>query len=123
MGEMKTIMLPRIGYTLDPTSGDIKRIESERNGVDNIFIVPENCIVRIDDTVLDAEEGDLVITFYEARFPNKAVVIKSDMWKQNIEAYKNYIQKQKEEWAKSKNNSCICEACDCCDATIPISLN
>lgn len=116
MGEMKTIMLPRIGYILDPMSGDIKHIDSERNAVDNIFIVPENCIVRIDDTVLDAEAGDLVITFYESRFPNKAVVIKSDMWKQNIKAYQDYMQKQKEEWAKS--NSCICE-CENCDTCCP----
>lgn len=103
---------------LDPTSGDVKRIESERNGVDNIFIVPENCIVRIDDIVLDAEAGDLVITFYESKFPNKAIVVKSDMWKQNLKAYQDYIQKQKEEWAKSKDNSCVC-GCKDCDACCP----
>lgn len=61
---------------------------------------------------LDAEEGDILVAFYESTYPNPVILIHSKEWAENILSYRTAEQKRKEEWAKRA--SCgECDACTC----------
>lgn len=48
---------------------------------------------------LDAQEGDIVVTFYDSLFPNPIVIVNSKEWADNITTYNKRQQSAKEEWA------------------------
>lgn len=37
---------------------------------------------------IDVEKGDLIITFYNRKFPNRIVVVKNAEWFENIKVYR-----------------------------------
>lgn len=106
------------GYTFDDSTKVIKRQYSERQSINSVYMVKEDCTVLFGDQAEPANAGDIVITFYESKFPKRMIVVKSEDWKNNLDTYNEIEQKEKEEWAKSKNNSCVCECRDC-DACCP----
>lgn len=54
---------------------------------------------------LTGKAGDILITFYEKDFPNKAIIVSNELWKENLDTYKQNEQKRKEEWA-AKGDCC-----------------
>lgn len=61
-------------------------------------------------TEFDVKKGDLVLEFYSGYdFPNQCIVVQSDLWKNNIETYK-------QECLKRAQNSVTEEWCDQCEA-------
>lgn len=58
---------------------------------------------------LEAEEGDILIEFYEGSFTNPIILIHSKEWVENLEKYEKVQQEAKEKWAAAN-------ACDSCDA-------
>lgn len=48
---------------------------------------------------LDAEEGDILVEFYDSAFPNPILLIHSKEWVENLNKYDEEQQKLKEKWA------------------------
>lgn len=51
---------------------------------------------------LDAQDGDIVVTFYESAFETPMVVVNSKEWLNNILSYEKREQEQAEAWAKKQ---------------------
>ena len=115
---MKYLMVDA-GYTFDDSTKVIKRQYSERQSINSVYMVKEDCTVLFGDQAEPANAGDIVITFYESNFPKRMIVVKSEDWKNNLDTYNEIEQKAKEKWAKEK--ACIdgCEACDVCETCSP----
>lgn len=107
---MKYLMVDA-GYTFDDSTKVLKKQNSERQGINSIYVVKEDCTVVFRDQAEQATAGDIVVTFYEKDFPKQMAVVKSEDWRKNIEAYNEITQKRKEEWAKEKTCICDCEKC------------
>ena len=112
---MKYLMVDA-GYTFDADTKVLKRQDSERQGVNSIYMAKEDCTVTYRDQVEQANTGDIIITFYEDQFPKKMIVVKSEDWKNNLDAYNKIQQEKKEQWAKEakdfsflEENKCNCE--------------
>lgn len=61
-------------------------------------------------TEFDVKKGDLVLEFYSGYdFPNQCIVVQSDLWKNNLEAYQLACLKRAQ-------NSVTKECCDPCEA-------
>lgn len=113
---MKYLMVDA-GYTFDDSTKVLKKQNSERQGVNSIYVVKEDCTVVFRDHAEQATAGDIVVTFYEKDFPKQMAVVKSEDWRKNIEAYNEKQQKWLE--AQAQKNSVInewSETCcnDCC---------
>ena len=68
-------------------------------------------------TEMDVEAGDLVLEFYSGYdFPRQCIVVKSELWKNNIEAQKEAALKRAE---KTKNLGDVPNCADCitCEST------
>ena len=95
-------------------NNNLKPFDCSRGSVDNVFLVKEDTKVVFErgeyKTELEAKAGDVVVTFYEKQFPNKVIVVNNEQWKENLETYEAWEQKQKEEWAEKKSDPC----CECC---------
>ena len=98
-------------------NNNLKPFDCSRGSVDNVFLVKEDTKVVFErgeyKTELEAKAGDVVVTFYEKQFPNKVIVVNNEQWKENLETYEAWEQKQKEEWAEKNSDPC-CECCKGC---------
>lgn len=95
----------------NPDDQTLKYVTSDRNGIDNVYLIGEKCNVKalgIDkdgkevEKTFEAEPGDILVRFWRDDFPNQYILVKSDGWADNIKAYRKAEQKRKEEWAKNK---------------------
>lgn len=113
MGEKKVLLL-EARSVVGLVTLDVQFKPSDRQGVDYVLMVDEDCTVKCGDVTKEAEAGDIVVKFYEDQYPNKFIVVKNEDWKQNILAYREYNQKLKEQWAAKKINDVPqCEVADC----------
>ena len=99
-------------------NGELTRIDSEYEGISRIFVATEPThIVYKNGGVrqeVDADTNDIVITFYRDEIPNKVIVAKSDKWLENLKSYREFLQEQKEKWAKEKaESSTPCDRSEC----------
>lgn len=106
---MNTLYITRSGRILVDESGTPHITESSREAISSLYLIKEETkIVFVKDEEkkeIIANPGDIVINFYEDKFPNKVLIISNQEWKENIEAYENYLQDEKERWASSKTDS------------------
>lgn len=90
-------------------------IYGDRVAINNIYLLKEDTDIvycyKDEKKTLHGKAGDIVVTFYEDDFPNKAIIISSEEWKNNIETYNSLEQKRKEEWAANKNCTDCCGEC------------
>lgn len=113
MGEKKVLLLEARSIVTLGTF-DVQYKPTDRQGVDYVLMVDDDCTVKCGDVTKEAEAGDIVVKFYEDQYPNKFIVVKNEDWKQNILAYREYDQKLKEQWAARKiNDAPQCEVADC----------
>lgn len=114
---MNTIYVTDTGRVMVTEDGNVKPFNSSREGISNIFRLKEDTKIIYErgetSTTLDAKAGDIVVLFYEKKFPNPIIVVENKEWSDNIIAYEDFEQKQKEEWAKK------CEECDQCESCCP----
>ena len=113
---MNTLYITRSGKVMLDENNKPSAFNSSIRSIDDIFTIKEDTKVVFDrgetSTELYAKEGDMVITFYNEDFPNKAIVINSKEWFENIKANNEAEQKRKEEWAAKKANA-DSNPCDC----------
>lgn len=108
---MKTLLVDA-GYMFNPEDMSMQKVPHKRTGVDRIFLIEEDCIVKLGDASKEAKAGDFVVTFYEGYFPEKFVVVTCPEWTNNIKEYDRIEQEQKEKWAiKCANENPRCEPC------------
>lgn len=130
---MKTLYLTyRAGLTVDSENNTVSEMKSTRNAVGDVYLITEDMQVITGNSVLqgdtekytgeqfDAKAGDIILSFYESKYPHKFVLIHSNEWKENIDNYNNIQQAEKEKWASDKtlkSRDCECENCGncCCD--------
>ena len=122
---MKTIYLTyKSGIIVDPENDTVSELKNNRNAVGDVYLITEDIHVvtgnnnsgdteNYTDEQFDAKAGDLLITFYEQRFPHKFVLVHNDEWKENIESYDKITQEEKEKWAAKNANNKSDSLCDC----------
>lgn len=115
---MKTLYLTRGNNILvDKENDTTGRLDTCRQAIDYIYLVeePMHVIYQYGETrsEVDAEAGDLIITFYDKVFKNQMIVVKHEQWAENIREYIKHEQEEKLRWAESKNQ---CDACPKCES-------
>jgi len=122
---MKTLYLTyRAGLTVDSDNNTVSEMKSDRTSIGDVYLIKEDMHVvtgnnNPGDTEnyigeqFDAKAGDLLITFYEQKFPHKFVLVHSDEWKENIETYNKITQEEAEKWAAKNANNKSDSLCDC----------
>jgi hypothetical protein len=118
----KIVNLNRTPILLDSEDLKAQKLESIRYGIDSMYVVPEDATIHwesaVSDNVYDEEvkANDIIITFYDTKYPKDYVVIHSDEWLKLIEERDKKAQECKERWAEAHANNCEkCEDCEeCC---------
>lgn len=103
---MNTLYITRSGKILIDDSGSPHSVEASREAISSLYLIKDDTTVVFERDgerkEVFAKPGDIVICFYEDKFPNKVIIVNNQEWKENIEAYDNYMQEQKEKWASEK---------------------
>lgn len=116
---MKNLFLTSEGAILfDTETQKPSSYPSDRQNIRRIYLINEStkvvCSKSTGDEEVYAEEGDIVIEFYDnSDFKYHIVVAKSAQWADNIKNYRDAEQKRKEEWAAKQKAECG-EECDAC---------
>lgn len=124
---MKTLVFVTHGrYRKNPTIIDFDKhtvdaLDTCRTGIDDIYVAPEDLEVRFKkngkDTIIKANKGDVIITFYpEDWIKNPVVVVKNSDWKENIiEGLKKKEAEKAKDLIQASFTSCgDCESCCGC---------
>ena len=96
-------------------------MESCREAINRIYRITEDMHIFYgsgeNKKDLYAKDGDILIVFYESLFPNTIILVNSAEWSENLQAYEDAVQREKEEWAKkhANDNLTACPCCDCCE--------
>lgn len=121
---MKQIFISDDGVAgFDPEVNEMFRVNRQPDRINNLLVIegPTKVIVRNYDGnqyTLDAEKGDLVITFYTNDYEKRAVLVKSEDWYNNIIKLAELEAKRKQGWAaerveKPVGNATACEGDKC----------
>lgn len=114
---MRTLYISETGRILLDENNTPHAVNHSREAVNNVFFLKEDTTVIYskngESKTINAKAGDIVVSFYEEKFPNKIIVVNNNEWKENIEAYDAWEQKRKEEWAKNHSENPNCCECDC----------
>lgn len=117
----KWYITPSSNLMLDTETESVKRIKDNYTSIENVYITPEDCdiIFSRDDEeskTFSVKKGQLVITFYKHSLPNQLVICDCEGLYENIQAYNNELQQEKERWAAAEDHKC-----ECCDSCKPVS--
>lgn len=103
-----------LNMTVDPETNEIGSVSSAREAIQRIYVAPEPMHVIYQSgkrkEEADVEPNDVIVTFYTDEFDKRMIVVKSEEWTKNIEAY----NKRMEEIA-AKQNENTCGKCECCE--------
>lgn len=103
----KTIFFTSRGI-IEMKDGEPVGVNSDREAISNVVLIDEPTHIVYNKgeqrVELDAEEGDIVICFYEYAYPNRILVVNSKEWAENISAYRKSEQETKEKWAAQQAN-------------------
>lgn len=117
----KWYITPSTNIFVDTDTDTGRRIDSEYASINDVYIAPEDCVVKYSDSKGDQEfevkKGQILVTVYNKEMPHQIMIIDSKDFEENILSYKEYRQKEKEEWAKLKSDG-VGEACEKCDAAV-----
>lgn len=118
---MKTFYINNgCNIVIDQDTNSCSHMISQREAIGSIYLAeePMHVIYGEDESrrEFDVKKDDILIRFYEDRFPNKIVVVKNKEWAKNLKDYNNYQQEMKEQWAAKHKESNDCLTCDACCA-------
>lgn len=101
---------------VDFNKNDVTQLDNTPSGIDYMFVAPEDIEVRYKvgtkTRVLNANKGDLIITFYKhnSHIKNYVIVVKNKEWKDNVASM---LAEQAAEQTKSEKLASMC--CDDCE--------
>ena len=112
---MKTMFIREgLNMTVDPETNEISSIPSAREAIQRIDVAPEPMHVIYQSgqhkEEADVEKNDVIVTFYTDEFDKRMIVVKSEEWTKNIEAYNKRMEEARA--AKMDNDCGPCE-CEC----------
>lgn len=93
---------------------DVSVEPQRREAINRIYMINEPGVLSTEDGEVNVKNGDIIVVFYEGKYPKRTIVVKSKDWKNNIEAYEDALQEEKEKWALKK--CCDCERESNCEA-------
>ena len=102
---MKQIYIGNDGIAgFDTDKQEMYALNRVPDRITNVLVInePTKVVVQnFDDTqyTLDADKGDLVVTFYTNDYEKRAVLVKCEDWYNNIVKYNELEARRKEEWA------------------------
>lgn len=113
---MKTLLVTnRTAVMFNPDDQSLKTVNEDRGTVRSVFLVPEECDIKYTywnskdrkdvEGTMHANAGDILVNFWDDDFTQPWILVKSDEWKGNIEAYRTAEQRRKEEWAAKHADS------------------
>ena len=112
----KWYITPSSNMMIDFDTESAVRIDAEYLSINDAYMAPCDCKIFFTDSngtkEYDVKEGQIVITFYKKNLPNQILIVDNPQLKENIQFYKDEIQKEKERWAAEKT----CEPCADCEA-------
>lgn len=116
---MNTLYITGSGRIMLDENNNPSSVERSRTSIDDVYYIKEDTKVVFNrgeyKTEVEAKAGNIVVVFYEKEFPNRVIVVDSEPWRENLEAYEAWEQKQKEEWAAKKADDCpACDNCESC---------
>ena len=114
---MKTLLITKSNYIVcvDPESMNVEDVEFAREAISRIVLLKEDCLIKSGEKEIEAKSGDILITFYEKDFPNKFVLVRSEEWTENLDAYEKAMERYRSKNAAEKLSEMIGETADCCD--------
>lgn len=117
---MKTMFIKEgINMTVDTETNEISSISSAREAIQRIYVAPEPMHVIYQSgkhrEEADVEKNDVIVTFYTDEFDRRMIVVKSEEWTKNIEAY----EKRMEEARANKLADAWKNECTNCDNDAP----
>lgn len=98
-------------FKFDTETEQIETIPTQREAIRSISLIKEPGVLVNKDTETPVNNGDLVIRFYEQYFNKSAIIVKSEDWKNNLDAYN---KKMEEDRKQDVNEMCdaYCERCE-----------
>lgn len=114
---MKTLYITQGNNILvDSENNTANRLKADRTSIDSMYLIDEPMHVVYGTgeykRELDAEPGDIVLTFYHSEFKDKIIILKkAEEWSNNIMDYREKEQQEKLRWAQAK-----CEGGDECES-------
>ena len=89
---MKTLYLVNnCNILVDAENSTADRLQSARQGINNIYLVkePMHVVYGCGEKHMEADVDvdNIIIAFYESTFDNPIVIVKNDKWADNIKAY------------------------------------
>lgn len=116
---MNTLYITTSGQVLLDENNKVSPKYRDRNSVDDVYYLDNDTKIVYKkgetDVELEGKAGDIVVTFYESKFPNRVVIVRNEEWSENLKTYKEIEEKEKAEWAAKKPADCgdSCTTCPC----------
>lgn len=111
--------LTRNAVGFDTENQSLFDVPSDSDKISRLYYIKEDCEMTFgcegDQQIVPLNAEDIVIVFYEDRFPHHFVVIKNKEWAENIKWLRDEEQRMKEEWAAKHADEDI----HCCDDSCP----
>lgn len=115
---MKTwYITPSNNIVIDTDNEDAKIVDDNYTSINSCYIASEDCKIKFTDsktkgwTEYEVKKGQIVLTFYSKEMPNQLVILDSKEFLENLNGYREAMQKEKEEWASKKCCGDCCESC------------
>ena len=106
-----------LNMTIDLDTNEIGSVPSAREAIQRIYIAPEPMHVVYQSgerkEEADVEPNDIIVTFYTDEFDKRMIVVKSEEWTKNIEAYNKRMEDAKLKMAEFNGCDAYCDQCEC----------
>jgi len=103
--------------TVDSETNEIGSVSSAREAIQRIYVAPEAMHVIYQSgnrkEEADVEPNDVIVTFYTDEFDKRMIVVKSEEWTKNIEAYNKRMEEARVADCKG---ACAGDCCGKCEA-------
>lgn len=83
-------------FGMDPEKDMPIMIQSMWLGIDNAYVLEEDCELISEDKRVNGKKGDILVTFYSKELPNRFAILNSEELRINAEARKEQIKKNNE---------------------------
>lgn len=113
MNNKKIYLVERSAFDVDFDKHEIKYLPSDREAIQSIRLLNEDCVVTDGEVEYEANKGDILIIFYTTEFKHRFVIAKSEEWAENIIKYRKTLEEAR---LQSEKNCDDCKECDntCC---------
>ena len=110
-----------LNMTVDPETNEIGSVSSAREAIQRIYVAPEPMHVIYQSgsrkEEADVEANDVIVTFYTDEFDKRMIVVKSEEWTKNIDAYNKRMEEARQKLEECNDAGPCCD-CECAKSKI-----